>query len=167
MPRKFEYSVPFNDEKLIYLEDIHQYVLNRDFASNRFGTDALSGYDDNEWDILTRQLSDNIYCFIYSFKTGIEEHDKMEYELAKNQWFREILAEALLSQFEYANTTNGDIVQLQHGINLNADKSLDISKLRGELMIATKAYIKLYYGGLLTSVSGTNEFDYSLYRKDY
>lgn len=158
------YLTPFDDDDLMYDENRHRYLLTQNAVVNRFG--EFNFNDSNKWEQLANDLSDNVYSYIYSFKQGRENYDHMEYELAKNQFYREVLLEVLLYQYQYAITTSGDVVQLQHGFNPATDKISDVSKLRNELMISTKGYLKLHSCGLLETTFRDN-FDYSLYRKDY
>ena len=167
--KQVEYKAPFDDNKLIYDKFRHMYLLNKDYVINTFGSRSVSSLNDEEsWQALQFSLSDNIYTFIYSYKSGELQYDIMEYELSHNQLYREVIAEALISQFEYANTTSGDVAQLHTGITLGSDKVINIETLRGELMVATKAFMKLYTRGLLNSTTRFDSFDYeNLYRKDY
>lgn len=164
--KKIERVTPFDDEKLIYDKDLHKYLLKQEYAKSFFG-EEISTKGEKEWRILQLSFSDNIYSFIYSFKATELEYDIMEYNLATNKIYREVLAEALINQCEYALTSNGDTVNLQHGVSVAAGKTTDINVLRGELMIAPKAYIKLHARGLLATTNINMSFDYSNYRKDY
>ena len=155
------YLAPISDNKMTYDFEKHMYILNKDFIRSRYKVDG------EITDELLFDVSDNVYLFIYSFKTGKLNYDKMEYELAKNSELREWLYEALLRQFQYANTTNGDLIQLQHGIDLSNEKSLDIKQLRNELFISYKTYLILYIHGFLESNFVDNTFDYTNYRSDY
>ena len=155
------YLAPISDNKMTYDFEKHMYILNKDFIRSRYEVDGKIT------DELLFDVSDNVYLFIYSFKTGKQNYDKMEYELAKNSELREWLYEALLRQFQYAFTTNGDTIQLQHGIDLSNEKSLDIKQLRNELFISYKTYLILYIHGFLESNFVDNTFDYTNYRSDY
>jgi hypothetical protein len=155
------YLAPITDEKMTYDYEKHMYILNKDFIRSRYKVDGEIS------DELLFDVSDNVYLFIYSFKTGKQNYDKMEYELAKNTELREWLYEALLRQFQYADVTNGDTIQLQHGIDLSNEKSLDIKQLRNELFISYKTYLILYIHGFLESNFVDNTFDYTNYRRDY
>lgn len=154
---------PYNDDKLVYDINSHRYLLNQQFIINTFKEFKLNT---QQWTQLQFALSDNVYNFIYSFKTTRENYDHMEYELATNEYFREVLAWVLLYQYEYAETSSGDVVQLQHGVNVNNEKSVNIDVLRGELMVSTKGYMMLHNRGLLESTF-RNDFDYTLYRVGY
>ena len=165
--RKDTYLPPYNDNKLEYNKEFHRYHITRDFIASIYG-DEIMGKDEQEWKTLQFQLSDNIYNFIYSFKSGTRNYDKMEYELSCNQYYRETLALALLYQAEYALTTSGDTVNLQHGVNIGIDKEIKIETLRSELMVAYKAELILFQRGLLESTFANDNFDYeNLYRKEY
>lgn len=155
------YLAPISDNKMTYDFEKHMYILNKDFIRSRYEVDG------EITDELLFDVSDNVYLFIYSFKTGKQNYDKMEYELAKNTELREWLYEALLRQFQYAFTTNGDLMHLQHGIDLSNEKSLDIKQLRNELFISYKTYLILYIHGFLESNFVDNTFDYTNYRSDY
>lgn len=165
--RQDKYIKPYEDNRLVYDKFFHRYLIKRDFIASIFG-DEIMRKDEQEWKTLQFQLSDNIYNFIYSFKSGSRNYDIMEYELAFNSYYREALSLALLYQAEYALTTSGDTVQLQHGVNIGIDKEIKIDTLRGELMVAYKAELVLYQRGLLESTVANDKFDYeTLYRKDY
>lgn len=161
-----EYKKPFDDEFLIYDVKRHRYLLNKDYIVNIYGETSNLIIDDKKWIQLQNDLSDNVYSFIYSFKQGRENYDHMEYELANNQFYREVLSDVLLWQYQYAITTGGDTIQLQHGFNPASEKMNKVEDLRNELMISTKGYLKLHEVGLLENTFREN-FDYSLYRKDY
>lgn len=164
--KTIERKKPFNDEKLEYDFDLHKYLLKQEYASSFFGED-VSTKTEKDWKILQLSLSDNIYSFIYSFKATEIAYDVMEYELATNQTYREVLAEVLINQCEYALTANGDTVNLQHGVSIGSGKTIDLEILRGELLVAPKAYIKMHARGLLSSTNLNDNFDYSSYRKGY
>lgn len=164
--KEIERKPPFDDEKLEYDKDLHKYLLKQEYASSFFGED-VSTKSAKEWRILQLSFSDNIYSFIYSFKATEIAYDIMEYELATNQTYREVLAEVLINQCEYALTSNGDTVNLQHGVSIGSGKTIDLETLRGELLVAPKSYIKMHARGLLTSTNINDNFDYSNYRKDY
>jgi len=162
------YLAPFNDDILIYDKLRHRYVLNQDYVVNYYGESKFA--ESNKWNELANQLSDNVYTFIYSFKQGRENFDQMEYELACNQFYREVLRDVLLWQYEYAMTTGGDLIQLQHGYNPTSEKMNKVEELRNELMISTKGYLRLKNVGLLESTfrKGLNSTFYEdTYRKEY
>lgn len=157
------YITPYNDEKLIYDKDLHAYLLNPQYIVNTF----LEFNDsDLEWKQKQYDLTESVYSFIKSFKTGRENQDHLEYDLACNEDYRDVIVKALLLQYQYASTTEGDTLQLQTGISLGDDKNTPTSSIRGELMISTKGYKLLYQSGLLESTYRT-DFDYSLYRVNY
>lgn len=158
------YDNPFNDEKLIYDQNNHWYLLNPNYVTNTFGeTINPSG---TEWLQLQYDLTNNLYSYIYSFKTGRKDHDQMEYELAKNQTYREVIAYCLLEQYKYAQASGGDLIHLQHAINVNNDKSLPIEILRSDFIVADFAMLRLYQYGMLTHAFKT-DFDYTNYRVGY
>lgn len=160
----FTYQSPYDDDMLIYDIKRHRYLLNREYIFNIYGENKI--VDDVKWTQIVNQISDNVYTFIYSFKQGKENYDHLEYELACNQYYREVLAEVLIWQYEYAITSGGDLVQLQHGFNSASDKMNNVENLRNELMISTKGYLRLLNVGLLESAFRT-AFDYELYRVGY
>lgn len=164
--KNIERIKPYDDDKLIYDYELHKYLLNQKYAISFFGSDVATK-DSKEWRILSLSFSDNIYSFIYSFKSTEIAYDVMEYNLATNKIYREVLAEVLINQCEYALTANGDTVNLQHGVSVSSGKTTDLEILRGELMIAPKAYIKLHARGLLTTSNLNDNFDYNNYRKEY
>ena len=158
------YRTPFNDAKLIYDFENHWYLLNPNYITNVFNeTIDPSGSD---WKQLQYDLTNNLYSYIYSFKTGRKDHDQMEYELANNQTYREVLAYCLLEQYKYAQASGGDLVQLQHAINVNNDKSLPIEILRSDFIVANFAMLRLYQYGMLNHAFKT-DFDYDNYRVGY
>lgn len=159
--RTITYGSPINDTKMTYDYENHRYILNPNYVKTKFKIDG------NISDELLDDVSDNVYLFIYSHKTGQEDYDKMEYELARNHNLREWLFDALVRQFQYAYTTNGDTVSLQHGVDLSNNKTLTIKELRNELFIAYKAYMVLYIHGFLKSSFENPGFDYTTYRSDY
>lgn len=155
--------MPFNDEKLTYDNKLHMYLLNKEYVMNTF----LEFEDsDIEWKQKQLDISTNVYRYIYSFKNNQEDIDHMEYDLANNENYRDILSKVLLFQYQYATTTSGDTLQLQTGVNLGSDKVVDTNILRGEFMISTKGYMMLYNNNMLENTYRTN-FDYSLYREGY
>jgi len=157
------YIAPYNDDKLIYDIGLHAYLLNPNYVTNTF----LEFNDsDTEWKQKQYDLTTSVYSFIRAFKSGRESQDHLEYELACNEELRDIIAQALLFQYQYASTTEGDTLQLQTGISLGDDKNTPTESIRGELMISMKGYKLLYQSGLLESTYRT-PFDYSLYRVNY
>ena len=91
----------------------------------------------------------------------------MEYELAKNQYFREWIAEALIRQFEYAYSTSGDVVNLQHGIDINNNKNIKIEDIRNELLVSYKTILILQQHDMLLSTVDYSEYDDEKWRVDY
>lgn len=157
------YGLPTTDNLLEYDFTNHWYILTDSAIVNAFGE---LPQDSVLLKQLKYQLTNNIYRYIYRFKTGREDHDHMEYELACNQRFREVLLYALLQQYAYATTSSGDILQLQHGVDINTEKVIDKDILRNELIIATFAQEALLQNGMLESTFRTR-FDYTLYRVGY
>lgn len=162
------YLAPFDDRVLIYDHKRHRYLLNREYVINIFG--EIKIVDDLKWQQMANDLSDNVYMFIHSFKQGRENYDHLEYELSCNQFYREVLAEVLIWQYQYAVTTGGDLIQLQHGYNPATEKMNNVEDLRNELVISTKGYLKLKGVGLLESTFRnelSDDFYENIYRKDY
>ncbi len=164
--RTIEYATPYDDNKLTYDFDQHRYILNKNFINSRYPS-FKNGLDSNTFDELIYEVSDNIYLYIYAHKTGLEEYDKMEYELAKNQYFREWLAEALVRQFEYAVTTSGDVVHKQHGVDINNDKVIEIASLRNELFVSYKSILILQSHGFLEMTTNASNYTDDKWRVDY
>lgn len=158
-----KYETPYNDNKLEYDFDQHRYKLTTGFITSRYKDVALN----DKIDELIEAVSDNVYLYIYSFKTGYQEFNKMEYELAKNQYFREWIAEALIRQFEYAYSTSGDVVNLQHGIDINNNKNIKIEDIRNELLVSYKTILILQQHDMLLSTVDYTEYDDEKWRVDY
>lgn len=156
------YLKPFSDNKLEYDYQNHWYLINPQYIINTYG--ELPS-DPQVWKQMQYQLTNNVYRYIYRFKTGREDHDHIEWELAYNQRFREVIAYALLEQYAYATTSSGDILQLQHGVDINNQKTVEEGVLRKELVISTFAQESMLQNGMLESGFRTN-FDYeNLYSK--
>jgi hypothetical protein len=158
------YLAPFDDDMLVYDIAHHWYLLNPNYVFNTLG-EAIDETS-SEWKQLQYDLTNNLYSYIYSFKTGRKDHDQMEYELAKNQTYREVLCYCLLEQYKYAKTSGGDLVQLQHAVNINTDNALPIDILRGDYVVANFAMMRLYQYDMLNNAFKT-DFDYTNYRVDY
>lgn len=164
--KRFTYSSPYDDNKLVYDYDLHRYILNKNFISSRFPSYNKPVDDKSYYEIL-QEVSDNVYLYIYSHKTGIYEYDVMEYELARNQYYREWIAEALIRQFEYAATSSGDIVNKQHGVDINNNKVIEIESLRNELFVSYKTILILQQHGFLEMMSNSTDYTADKWRVDY
>lgn len=158
------YQAPFNDTFLEYDFEEHKYFLNKEGVIGKYGNFPFANVE--EWENLRKNITENVYMFIYLFKSTRIDYDHMEYELAKNQYFREGLVNTLLAQYEYAITTGGDLVQLQHAFVPTENNIISPDKLRNQLMISMKGYAELKKRGMLESTF-RDFFDYSNYRVGY
>ena len=140
------YQAPFNDVFLEYDFEEHKYFLNKEGVVGKFGNFPFANVE--EWENLRKNITENVYMFIYLFKSTRIDYDHMEYELAKNQYFREGLINTLLAQYEYAITTGGDLVQLQHAFVPTENNIISPDKLRNQLMISMKGYAELKKRGM-------------------
>lgn len=155
----YEGHAPFDDNYLIYDKEYHRYVLNENAIMSVFGEDADRSELEN--------LSNDIYCYIYSFKT-YEHFDKMEFLLAHNPYFREALYLAMLEQYKYSKVSGGNNVHLEHGVDVNKDTGVTIEQLRNELRVGMYAILILNrYGLLISTFKDGLDFDYNYYRGDY
>lgn len=162
------YSNPTSDGKLIYDNANHWYLLNPDYVMNTFGEYPIN--DEVAWKQLQYNLTNNLYRYIYKFKSGREDHDHIEYELACNQRFREVLCYCLLEQYQYATSSSGDILHYNHGVDISNEKLIEKDALRNDLIIADFVEDALLQAGILENgfkVALDNNFYQNIYRKGY
>jgi hypothetical protein len=108
--------MPTNDAKLIYDFDNHRYILNHEGNGEHLNIAKAYGSIENIKANL-RSISRTIYNFIY-FHNHTLNRNYVEYLLATDVNFRNVMYEAMLSQLLADVESGVDSVKNQSGINL-------------------------------------------------
>ena len=145
-------TLPQADVDMTYVLKAHRYVLTKAAIENEFGIDLTFWLGDaKKIPIFINQISRQIYYYIYEHHFA-EEKNLMQWALAKEIDWREILREAMLAQVEYALISSGNLVALQTGFNVEKGTMADLNKIRN-LQVAVQVNQILGSAGILYSNS--------------
>ena len=141
--------IPYNDDIMTYNKTFHQYELNKDAVKNLLNIELEDDVDDlNEVGAVLREISLDIYNFIYSFKET-EQIPKMEYLLATRDYFREGVFRMMLAEVRYYFYSKGTMLKTFHGMNVEKATTISVETLRGELTISQMAYNEAHKYGFM------------------
>lgn len=148
-----EQTYPYDDEDMVYDYKLHKYVITPDGVWNNLNEKIIEllGGDDREADIFLKEQSNIIYnrCI---YRYGMLNTRRLkEYHLAKTADLREVIKEALIDQIRYAIRSGANLIQDQHGVNIEKGFALDHKYLRGDAVISPEAKDLLSQAGLLYS----------------
>lgn len=116
---------PYDDDTLYYNTDLHQYVLNLDYAMFQTGTADLvidmGGMDNAKW--LLEFLSTSTYTYIRSFKDSKFER-RLTYLLSHSKQAREAIRRLMVDVLFYTQQEGGLFMAYITGINLQEAKNM-------------------------------------------
>jgi|LFRM01.1.fsa_nt_gb hypothetical protein len=157
----------YDDDKLKYDYDLHQYVINPDAIQKYLGIDIYSVYATQQ--VANAELvnqSMQVYNWLYDqIPPGTQRN--VEYLIATGGVFREAIFKALIGQAEYALASRGNEVPLQHGISFSKGTAIPLEVLRGNVQVSLKTEQALRKAGLLYNGVYRWRVPTSVYRKGY
>lgn len=142
---------PYNDNYMVYDLDTRQYVLTVEGVASLLGINLDTELGDRvKSNAFVLEMSDIIYNYIYSYSHRSHIASK-RHQIAKDEDLRELFKRTLLAQTRYAVRSGANLLGDMHGVNIERGKALDISKLRGNILVSAQAHNLLSQTGLLFS----------------
>lgn len=146
-------TYPYTDNDMVYDFKKHRYILTAAAAQNALNvvlSAALNSSDPQnpaaEVENFLNEVSMSVYEYIYSHSRS---RQVIEYLLAKEPNFREVLKEAMEWQAKYFYV-NANIAQ-EAGVDLRRGFAMTLEDLRGDRRISPYARNVLANAGLLYS----------------
>jgi hypothetical protein len=159
--------MPYNDDNLIYDVDLHAYVITPKAVENNLGENIEIAYGGLEKaQIQLKNNSRKLYSWLYS-QINISSKKLVEYRLAMDVNYRDVIFQALLAQVEYALESSADTLGSQHGINVEKGTAMNIRDLRDERLVSAQAIQTLRSAGLLYTGTYGYTVSQAAYRRDY
>lgn len=164
-----------DDTVMTYDYTLHGYVLTPTGVKEELGEDLSmllnADSDANPTTLPNRflkQVSRSVYGY-FKQKAG-SNYSVIEYILAKDDRLRDDIKDALMSQVLYV-LTNG-FVNMQSGLNLASNTSLDLDKIRGETRVSQEVVIfaqtpLVDYGFCIGTITMLGRLREDIYRKGY
>lgn len=116
---------PYDDDKMLYNYDLHQYVLKVDYAIQQTALgeliDDMGNRENVEW--FLEWVSRVCYEYIRSFKDA-KFYDRITYYLSHSRKNRELLERFMLDTLFYSNQEGGLFMAYVTGINLQEAKNI-------------------------------------------
>ncbi|NOQ50476.1 MAG: hypothetical protein GQ557_02265 [Mycoplasmataceae bacterium] len=141
--------LPYNDDYLVYDLDSRQFLLTVSGVKDLLGYDLTNDIGTiQEANYFCLECSDIIYGHIYSY-SNLNVIEQKRYSIAKDEDLREIIKRALLAQMRYMVKSGANLLGNMHGVNIERGKALDISKLRGNIIVSDQSHKLLSQSGLL------------------
>lgn len=134
-------TYPYDDNDMKYDLNLRQYVLNPNYVLNslyleeHIETELRSN---KRFDRLLREVSDDIYRYIYRY-TLKNQIEIKRYILAKKDVIRDVLKRAMLYQVRYYLRSGGGLLKDMPGVDIERSRLIDLDRLRGEGSIASQA----------------------------
>ena len=130
IPTNDRLNQPLSDDKLRYDVELHQYVLQLDYAMQESGLGDLAidmgGTDNAEW--LLEWVSRTAYTYIRSFKDAKFER-RLTYYIGHSKQAREAIRRLMLDILFYTEQEGGLFMAYITGINLQEAKNITTMSL--------------------------------------
>lgn len=140
-----DFTNPFDDEKMYYNYDLHQYVLQIEDAMFETGLGDLSldmgGADNVKW--LLEWVSRTVYTYIRSFKDSKFER-RLTYQLSHSKRLREAIRRLMLDVLFYTEQEGGLFMTYITGINLQEAKNMTTLSLKTAVGLMGDQIVKNY-----------------------
>lgn len=127
-----EKTFPYSDKDMTYDYNSHKYVLTPQCVKNELGQDleeVLDKTGDANPSTLAerflKRVSHLVYCHIYAYAQNVP---LVEYMLAKQERFRDVLKNAMLERVLFM-LTSGDVTT-QSGLNLRDGRKISKADLK-------------------------------------
>lgn len=134
-------TLPYDDKDMKYDMDLRQYVLTPNYVLNNLYLEEHIETElrsNKRFDRLLREVSDDIYRYIYRY-TLKNQIEIKRYVLAKKEEVRDVLKRAMLYQIRYYLRSGGGLLKDMPGVDIERSRMIDLDRLRGEGSIASQA----------------------------
>ena len=134
-------TYPYDDKDMKYDMNLRQYVLNPNYVLNNLYLEEHIETElrsNKRFDRLLREVSDDIYRYIYRY-TLKNQIEIKRYILAKKDTIRDVLKRAMLYQIRYYLRSGGGLLKDMPGVDIERSRMIDLDRLRGEGSIASQA----------------------------
>jgi hypothetical protein len=136
---------PFNDNMMYYDINLHQYVLEYDYAVYETGLSDLAvdmgGTDNAKW--LLEWISRSVYTYIRSFKDSKFER-RLSYYLSHSKQAREAIKRLMIDVLLYTEQEGGLFMTYITGINLQEAKNMTTLSLKTAVGIMGDQIVQNY-----------------------
>lgn len=134
-------TLPYDDRDMKYDMDLRQYILEPNYVLNNLYLEEHIETElrsNNRFNRLLREVSDDIYRYIYRY-TLKNQIEIKRYILAKKEDVRDVLKRAMLYQVRYYLRSGGGLLKDMPGVDIERSRMIDLDRLRGEGSIASQA----------------------------
>jgi len=140
---------PYNDTDMEYDLDTRQYLLTVEGVSNLLGENLATLLGNTvKANLFCVEASDIVYNYIYSY-SQIRQITIKRYTIAKDGDLRELFKRALIAQMRYMVRSGANLLGDMHGVNIEKGKALELSSLRGNVLVSAQTHNLLSQSGLL------------------
>ena len=139
---------PFSDDNMVWNKNKKQYELTRQ-ALITYLNEPLTNVSDAEFDILSQEISDDIYLFIYSYGLLSMKYLK-EYIIGSQDFVRDVIQRAMIYHFRATIRSGLALLKDQHGVNIEKGFAIKLKEIRGDVTIASQSKQILLQSGILT-----------------
>ncbi len=118
---------PFNDDKMSYDIEKHQYILDLDYSLQETGVSLVElwGNNDNANGILMI-ISNVSYTILSKYKDNTKYYDRTLYWLSHSKKGRDFIKNLMLDMVRYNHEDGGMFIAYQTGINLQEMKDVQV-----------------------------------------
>jgi hypothetical protein len=155
-------TLPYNDSEMVYDIDRHMYILTDTGVKRLLGYDLreLTG-NDTAANIVRYETSQDVYNHIATYSM-VQAYKYKVWLIAKADGVREKFKRILADQMRYYITSGAGSIKDMHGINISSGKAMNLSDLRGNVLVSASVDSQLSKLGLLY----TGPMYYSNFKED-
>ena len=155
--------LPYNDDYLLYDKDREMYVITEKAVRELCGFDLLKEAGTKvEADIIRYEVSQDIMNFISMYSLYTSYRYKV-WLLAKDEDLRSSLLRVLADQMRYYKRSGAGLLKDMTGVDISKGKAMDLSSLRGNVLISASVEQLLKQMGMLY----TGNMYYSEFEEDW
>lgn len=122
-------TFPMDDNLMRYDYENHWYVLTITGAKkSRKDPIVMYGTEENATGKL-EEISEQVYTWV---ETQVPNYPLVEYLMARNGYYRNLIFKMLLNQYRYEVRSSGGSLVHENGVNINETKSMPLSEIRGD-----------------------------------
>ncbi len=141
--------LPYNTDYMVYDLDRQMYILTNEGVRLLCGFDLIEATGNETRAELARyEVSQDVYNFISMYSLNKTYNYKV-WLIAKDESLRPLFQRVLADQMRYYKASGAGSLKEQHGVNIEKGKALDISAIRGKVLISASSEIILMRSGLL------------------
>lgn len=141
--------LPYNDREMVYDLDRQMYLLTDEGVRKLTGIDLQEQAGNaNEAELVRYETSQDIYNFIARYSLNSAYKYKV-WLIAKDADLRSLFKRVLADQIRYYVRSGAGMLKDMHGVNIANGKTMDLSSLRGNVLVSASVETQLNTSGLL------------------